>query len=199
MVGMHVGGKDPCQRARVGRLGKELAPGRQRIIGARAAVDHSPAFVVLKTPDIDVVEHEGQWQAHPNHAGRHFQHRADLGRRFERIEQRRFCWWNCGRWGIDHERRMFRLLIRTSLVVHGVRPHRVVMVLMTTAPRWIRPPRRLTSSLRFEARRCTGAHFARVHAPSGGQGFAATGGAGAGAGMVVTSWSGWPVSHPSNE
>jgi hypothetical protein len=89
VVRMHVGAKDPGQRPLLGGGGKEFAPGSQGLISAHPGVHHGPALVVLKAPDVDVVERDRQGHAHPDHARCDLLHLAGLGRRLERVDERR--------------------------------------------------------------------------------------------------------------
>src|ERR1035437_6434170 len=88
MVRVHMGTKDPCQWALLSRIAKQLAPCRQGFVGFHAGVNHGPTNVVLKTPDIDVIEHEGKRHAHPDHTGRDLNHFPHFRGCLERIDER---------------------------------------------------------------------------------------------------------------
>ena len=89
MVGVHVGDQHARQRAAVGGLGEQRAPGGHAFVGARTGVDDGPALAVIDGPEIDVIQRIGQGHAYPEHAGCDLQRLPALRWRLERVVEHR--------------------------------------------------------------------------------------------------------------
>src|SRR5256885_1287917 len=89
MVRVHVGDQHARQRAAVGGLGEQRAPGGHAFVCARAGIDDGPALAVIDGPEIDVIQRIRQGHAYPEHAGCDLQRLPALRWRLERVVEHR--------------------------------------------------------------------------------------------------------------